>query len=114
MSNIDELIEKTKRLNLHQRQLVANLIDEITNREESAPSRVKVESKDKDCRFTCSKGHPLKVGDTVCILNNRKTGKRGDLAKITQFNRTLIAQKLEKNGSYTQRDNSNIVHVSSK
>ena len=113
MSEIDELIAKTRKLSIHQRQLVLNLIDELTTKQDQGRinNRERNTTDRESNRFTCSKGRSLKIGDRVLILNNRKTGKRGDTARITKFNKTLVALVLDKNGSYTQRDRNNIEYI---
>ena len=107
MSNIDELVQKIRNLNLQQQQLVTNLVDEIASSDTSdtlsTRTQVTQVTRTQNVFFVSSNGAALSIGDKVRVLNTRKTGKHGDIATIVKFNRTLVAIQLRKNKSHTQR-----------
>ena len=118
MDNINEVISKLHNLKLEQQQLVAKLITEISasNQDYKAPSNRKRNDRNKSKRyenphFISSNGVALAIGDKVRVFSNRKTGRYGDLAKVTQFNRTYVAIQLDRNKSNTQRAAKYLEHI---
>ena len=109
MSDIDELVKKVHKLNIQQRKAVSDLIEAITTIESSEQAKASIGSKrtTNNCFITVN-GAALAIGDRVRILNNKKTGKKGDTAIITKFNKRFVALSLTKNKSYTQRDSKNL------
>ena len=114
MSDIDNLIQKIHTLNIQQRKTVSEVIEAITSCESTTvePKVIPtISTKPKrvvNDLFISSNGAALAVGDKVIILNNRKTGKKGDTAVITKFNKKFVALILTRNQSYTQRDAKNL------
>ena len=104
MSDIDDLIQKIRNLNLQQQQLVTNIVDEIAS-SNTVPTTHQVArvSRAPNHAFISSNGLALSIGDRVRVLSSRKTGKYGDTATIIKFNKTLVAIELHKNRSQTQR-----------
>ena len=98
----NDLVQRIEKLSIHQKQLVSDLIDEITNNSEDNTDN-KERKRIGNPHFVTPNGTALAIGDTVKVLSNRKTGKHGDLATIIKFNKTLVAIQLQKNGSHTQR-----------
>ena len=99
MSDTQDIIERFQDLNINQQLQVANLISSFTTNNQRNSSEERV----PNSRFVSSNNVPLAIGDTVRILNNRKTGKQGDLAIVDKFNKLYVAIKLKKNNSIAQR-----------
>ena len=119
MDQTEELIKKLQNLSIEQQQLVNELIDELSNKSKnkSPPKVSSINSNlaiSKSALRTSSNGVLLKIGDKVRILNNRKTGKVGDLATVLKFNKKYIALQLDRNGSHTQRDPKHLEFVVSR
>ena len=89
----DNLIERIKSLNIHQKQLLSKLIDKIASDTNNNTSTRSV-SRVANPHFVTSKGISVAIGDTFQVLNNRKTGKNGDIVTIVKFNKTFIAIQL--------------------
>lgn len=111
MSSDDELIELFQRLNIEQRQLIRDVIEEIINTE---TTEVRTTQRDRitNPQFVSSDGTELAIGDRVQILSTRKTGRYGDFATIVKFNKKYVAIILEKNQSQTQRDSKYLRYIS--
>jgi len=110
MDETEDLVRQFEGLNIEQRQLVRDLIREITannnNTETNTDHRNQDEQRDRfpNNKFISSDGTALSVGDKVQILTTRKTGRYGDTATVIKFNRKYVAVKLDRNNSITQRD----------
>ena len=102
----DDLIERIKALNINQKELVSKLIDEITS--DTVKTAPILTNQIVNHNLPTKEGTPLAIGDRVRILNNRKTGKNGDIATIVKFNKIYVAIKLDKNRSHTQRSSKNL------
>ena len=108
MPHVDDIIEKFQRLNLEQKHLVEQLIDEISHNPDTlqhtpVTTRHTSEERRGNSSFISANGIALAPGDKVRIITSRKTGKSGDIATITKFNKKFVAVKLDRNGSDTQR-----------
>ena len=109
-NNINQIVTKLKQLDLNQQKLIEALIDEINTKGTSIPethkvatTHIKASTRKPNGKFTSANGIDLSVGDTVRVLNNRKSGKNGDIATIVQFNKQLVAIELQKNQTITRR-----------
>ena len=108
-NDTENLLRKIRELSIEEKQIVSDIIDQLaTPANPSRPSEINQGAKG---RAICAKGFVLQIGDRVRILNNRKTGKIGDTARITKFNKKFVALELESNKSYTQRDPKNISSI---
>ena len=114
MSDTEDLIRKIQKLSIHQKQIVINLVEDLSTKENQFQSTERVttsQDKSKPPSNTTSNGVKLSTGDKVCILNNRKTGKAGDIVTIIKFNKKYIALQLDRHGSYTHRDHKYLEHI---
>jgi len=117
MSNTEEIIRKFRNLNIHQQQLIDDLINEINNTNKEATVNTNTRSsangdREPNYNFISSNGVALAVSDRVRLLNTRKTGRIGDFATVTKFGKKYVAVELERNGSYTQRASKYLVYES--
>ena len=109
MSNINDLVTKLQRLNLEQQHLVENIIDELNSshnidqQDRNNTATATQKHRESNNEFISSNRNTLAIGDTVKILNTRKTAKQGDIAKILKFNKKYVAVQLKRNKSHTQR-----------
>ena len=94
---------------LQQKQLLTNLIDELSTTSDENKNTQPIDNHNhNNSKFRSSNGFGLKVGDQVKISNRAKTGHYGDLARVIKFNKKFVALELEKNQSYTQRASKNL------
>ena len=107
MENEDKLIEKFRNLNIQQQRIILNLVDEFAETPSNDTNVIERtrESKRKPIatQFRSVDGTEINIGDTVKILNDRKTGKTGDTGTVLKFNKKFVAIRLHKNRSFTQR-----------
>ena len=108
MNEINSIIDKFEKLNIRQQQIVSDLIEELNNQQETdTDQQIPIRRGNTDRRenhnFISSNGQPLAIGDRVQLLTTRKTGRRGELARVTKFNKLYVAIRLERNDSITQR-----------
>ena len=110
-ADIDNFIDQFKTLQINQQQHIAELVQHISR--ESSHNLHHKQTKTVGTQHNKVKGttittenvrESIKVGDIVRILNSRKTGKRGDTAKVIKINKKYITIQLEKNHSQTYRD----------
>ena len=112
MSDTESFIEKFQNLNITQKRLVTDLIEEITsnNQQENTPIQPN-QLRVINPKFVSFNGIQLAIGDKVRILNNRKSGKHGDIGTVNKFNKIYVAIKLSKNRSITQRASKHLEHI---
>ena len=111
MSKIDEITNKLQQLNIEQQDLVIQLINEISDNTASTHNSQSIQSRSTavvEGIYVSSNGIKVTIGDKVRILTTTKTGRRGDTATILHLNKKYVAIKLDKNGSHTQRQASNL------
>ena len=108
-----ELIRKIQKLSIRDKHTVIGIVEQLEraagynkgpNTTIEGPNNTKKET-------NVTEVFRFEIGDKVRILNNRKTGKKGDIAHITKFNKKFIALKLDKNNSYPQRESKNIEFI---
>ena len=114
MSETEDLIEQFQNLNIEQKQLIKDLIQEltITNNNNNTTNQQNTNSNHRNRRnripnsnFISSDRTTLAIGDRVQVLSTRKTGSYGgDIATVVKFNKKYVAIQLVKNDSRTQRD----------
>ena len=115
MSDIKELVSKINSLNIRQKRIIEEIVDEIIVQEEAQPTRdargstvapntgIHTLPRQPSNRFITEQGVPLAIGDRVEILTTRRTGREGDIAEVQQFNRLYVAVRLLRNGANMQR-----------
>ena len=115
MSDIEDLVTKISSLNIRQQNIIREIVDEIadqndtqsnnsTRGSEVAPNRgVRTLPRVPNYKFISKGGIPLAVGDRVEIQTTRRTGRKGDIAEVEQFNKLYVAVRLLENGAPTQR-----------
>lgn len=132
----EDIIARLQNLTIHQRRIIREIIEEL---EGNTPPSAERETQDQqgtaapireardstlgpnsgirrlarqpNFAFISSDGTALALGDRVRILTTRRTGRAGDIAVITQFNRSYVAIKLLRNDSPTQRASFNLVFI---
>jgi len=121
MNEAEDLIQQFRNLNINQKQLIRDIVQELTsanennnedsiNQQENNNTRRNVRIPRDD--FISSDGTPLAIGDKVQILSTRKTGRYGDTATIVKFNKKYVAIELDRNNSITQRDSKYLRYLS--
>ena len=116
MSNIDDIVKNFQRLNLEQQQTVSRLIEALGSEDHNnpPPSRSnRITGRQRNSPFISATAATLAIGDTVRIITHGKTGHNGDIAIVQKINKTLVAVKLQRNGSITHRaaKNLELVHT---
>ena len=114
MTDLEDLISKISTLSINQQRIVAEVVDEI--RQENANSGaairgteigpntgVRLLPREPNQKFISSNKVKLAIGDRVEVLTTRKTGREGDIAEVTVFNRLYVGIRLLGNGAKTQR-----------
>ena len=104
----ENLLRQIRELSIQDKKTVADIVDQLTVPSTSIPINT---NQSTNRRYVTADGIKLEIGDKVQILNNRKTGRIGDTARITKFNKKFVALELEKNKSCTQRDSKNIIFI---
>ena len=115
--NIDKLIEKIQKLDINQKRVICELVDELVdeNRRGSTSSttrgtvvtpnvNVRTQPRRPNHNFISGNGVPLSVGDHVEILTTRKVGRAGDIRQVDKFNKKYVAVTILASGRSTQRD----------
>ena len=102
------LLRKIRELSIQDKAIVAGIVKQLSTATIPTPTN---NNKEKGGQYVTSDGIRLEIGDRVRILNNRKTGKIGDTARVTKFNKKFVALELERNKSHTQRDPKYIAFV---
>ena len=110
MDKLDDVIESLKQLRVDQQHLVSNLIEELSTNNQTRYISAN-NNRIPNSSFISNNNIPLSIGDTVRVLNSRKTGKEGDNATILKFNKLYVAIRLTKNGSITQRASKNLEYI---
>ena len=116
MSDIEQLVNKIQNLDIHKRQLVSNIVNELSTTSRSSSSAppprsslvapnigVRTHPRKPIHNYVSQDGVPLAIGDRVEIQTTRKVGSEGDIAEINQFNRKYIAVTILHSGKSTQR-----------
>lgn len=112
MSELDALVNKINNLSITNRNLISDLVDQLSNdgtapepREASVAPNTGVRRfpRRPNHNFISKNGVPLASGDRVEILTSRKVGREGDVAEVTHFNKTYVALRVLATGAGTQR-----------
>ena len=116
MNEAEELLQQFQNLSITQRQLVKDIVQELSNNNENndeaytdIQERVQTRIPRED--FVSADGTPLAIGDKVQILSTRKTGRYGDTATVIKFNKKYVAVELDRNRSITQRDSKYLRYI---
>ena len=87
-------------------------IQEIFNRYHEEQLKIKnTQSQQQKHEITAKRGRELQVGDIVQVLNNGKTGKRGDLARVDRIGKQRVSITVLATGTPTNRILANLKKI---
>ena len=110
--DLDQLISRISKLDINQQRIISELVDELAEDSKNGGTRghtiapntgARARPRVPNYNFVSKDGTPLAVGDRVQIQTSRKTGKYGDIAEVTQFNKSYVAITILDTGASTQR-----------
>ena len=112
--NIDDLIQRIHQLDINQKRIISELVDELVDEDRSASTArgaavapnigIRTQPRRQNHNFISGNGTPLAIGDRVEILTTRKVGRAGDIAEVQKFNKKYVAVTILASGRSTQRD----------
>lgn len=133
MENEQDLINSIKRLSINQQRIIREVVEELAQQEDatirvSTPPPSTAASAGRgtslgpntgirrlprapNYQFVDNTGTALALGDRVKILNTRRTGRIGDIAEITSFNKVFVAFRVRRTGTIGQRSSFNLQYI---
>ena len=113
---VNGLIERIQKLDLNQRRIINELIDELADEPQNRSNRavrgtavaanvgIRTQPRVPNHNYISANGVPLSIGDRVEIKTSRKVGRSGDIAEVSKFNKKYVAITVLSSGRSTQRD----------